>query len=118
MRNTYAPLLSSAEISQIHADRDEAVMASIAHRTPATVVHLVKHSDGSEKLLPGGDDLFASWGGCGCAAGLAKCNCGLDSWLKPSTNSQPSELSWKLSDLAVALVLVLTIALVIFGGVR
>ena len=53
-RDIFAPLLSESEISQINADREERTQASIAYRTPATVVHLLRHRDGSERLITGG----------------------------------------------------------------
>jgi hypothetical protein len=64
-RNTYAPLLTADELSQINAERQEAADAAI--------VYLLRRQDGSEKLIaskPQGFDFVSDFGG-GDVAGWA-----------------------------------------------
>ena len=132
-RNTYQPLLSEQEISQRNAEREEALSASLAARAPAEFVSLVKHQDGTERLLRGesADTLPPLFGGCGCEAGLAVCNCGLAAWISPASlrvkpkTAQPSDRSWFWSSLLIAVLSVAMAAVValrwgqagpLFGG--
>ena len=116
---TYAPLLSDAELSQINAEREELLDAAMTARSPANVVHLIRHRDGTEKLLSGfdestltmDDDLFNRCTGHGPWATPAA----REHVIPQRTNDQPSAISWRMSDAVIALVLVLTIALVFFG---
>jgi hypothetical protein len=120
-RNAYQPLLTDAELSQINSEREEAIAASLAARAPAEYLSLVKHTDGSERLLRGksADELPVVFGGCGCSAGFAVCNCGLASWISPASlrvrpePAQPSERSWFWSDLLIAVLSVAMAAAVV-----
>ena len=90
----YAPLLSDAEITRINSEREErAVEAATAQMHWRNAIY----------------------GGCGCAAALPECNCGMQSWLEPSRSARPSEESHMLRDLVLVVMLITVIAAVIWG---
>ena len=124
MNTVSQPRLTGADLDRINAERDETFNTMLAARAPAEYLSLVKHQDGTEKLLRGksADELPTLFGGCGCEAGFAVCNCGLATWISPASinvrpePAQPSEHSWLLSDLAIAILGVAMIAAVIGGA--
>ena len=116
--------LTGDELDRINAERDEMVNTMLAARQSAEYLSLVKHNDGTEKLLRGksADELPVLFGGCGCEAGYAVCNCGLATWISPASlrvrpePAQPSGWSWGTTDLIVAILGVALIAAVIGGA--